>query len=48
MPGLTETDKERIKQVAKLPRYRRSPDLLMPEGEKTEQSDVIEAEKDRQ
>lgn len=31
MPGLTEDEKERIREVAELPRFKRSPELLCPD-----------------
>lgn len=31
MPGLTEADKERIRKVAQIPRFKRAPELLCPE-----------------
>lgn len=33
MPGLTEAEKERIQKVARIPRFKRSPELLCPDAD---------------
>lgn len=33
MPGLTEAEKERIQKVARIPRFKRSPELLCPDSD---------------
>lgn len=33
MPGLTEADKERIRKVAQIPRFKRAPELLCPDDD---------------
>ena len=38
MPGLTKDDKERIQKAASLPRFKRSPDLLLPETDDGEEN----------
>lgn len=39
MPGLTEAEKERIRQVAQLPRFKRTPELLCPDGDEDAEAD---------
>lgn len=46
MPGLTETEKERIRKVAELPRFQRSPDLLVPEADTSEPDETVSTESD--
>lgn len=33
MPGLTEDEKKRIQEVAQLPRFKRTPELLCPDAD---------------